>query len=102
MIHVIATVELVPGKKDQFLAALRDNLPHVLAEDGCVEYTPTADVSSSIGIQVPVRPDVVTIVERWRDMPALQAHLAAPHMIAYRVRVKEFVSRVSLQLLEPV
>jgi len=44
---------------------------------------------------------VVTIVEKWESLEALQAHVVAPHMAAYRERVKDFVVRVSLQVLEP-
>ncbi|MGE0757265.1 MAG: putative quinol monooxygenase [Pirellulaceae bacterium] len=102
MIHVIATVELHAGKKEPFLEALRSNLGPVRAEDGCLEYGPTVDVVTGIGAQLPVRDNVVTIVERWRDLAALRAHLAAPHMVSYRERVKDLVAKVTLQVLEPV
>lgn len=102
MIHVIATVELVPGKRPEFLAAFRENVPSVLGEDGCLEYGPTVDVATGIGAQIPIRENVITIVEKWRDLKALQAHLSAPHMLSYRERVKHLVAKVSLQILEPV
>ena len=102
MIHVIATIDLKPGKRDEFLGILRGNLPNVRAEDGCLAYDPTADLATGIAAQIPVRSDVVTIVERWRDLAALQAHLAAPHMVTYRSQVKDLVQRVSLQVLQHV
>ena len=49
-----------------------------------------------------LRADVVTVVEKWQSLDHLTAHLAAPHMMEYRVRVKDYVTRVSLQVLEPV
>ena len=49
-----------------------------------------------------MRPDVVTIVEKWSGLEQLNAHLVAPHMKAYRERVKPFVVRTTLQVLEPV
>jgi quinol monooxygenase YgiN len=101
MIHVIATIELVPGKRAAFLAAFRDNVPRVLAEDGCLEYGPTIDLATAIAAQLPLREQVVTVVEKWRDLAALQAHLIAPHMVAYRSKVKDLVAKVSLQVLEP-
>ncbi len=36
------------------------------------------------------------------DLPALEAHLSAPHMTAYRERVKHVVVGVELQVLDPI
>lgn len=102
MIHVIATIEVAPGRMGDFLEALRGNLPHVLAEEGCVAYEPTRDVDTGIPAQGGVRPDVVTMVERWETLAALRAHLQAPHMHAFREKVKDCVARVNLQITEPV
>jgi quinol monooxygenase YgiN len=102
MIHVIATIELAPGKREPFLDAFRANVPLVLREDGCIEYGPTEDVVTDIAAQIPKRENVVTVVEKWRDLAALKAHLVAPHMLTYRTKVKDFVQRVSLQVLQPV
>lgn len=101
MIYVIATIELVPGKRAEFLEHFRANIPAVKAEDGCIEYVPTVDVPTSISAQGPARDNVVTVVEKWADTEALEAHLIAPHMITYRAKVKDLVTRVSLQVLEP-
>jgi quinol monooxygenase YgiN len=101
MIHVIATVDVVPGRRSEFLTAFRANVPNVLAEDGCIEYGPAVDLATPIAVQIPLREHVVTIVEKWRDLAALQAHLTAPHMIAYRSKVKDLVAKVTLQVLEP-
>jgi quinol monooxygenase YgiN len=101
MIHVIATIELAPGGREAFLKEFHALVPHVKAEDGCIAYGPTVDVASGIPVQGALRADVVTVVEQWRDVPALQAHLVAPHMQAYRGRVKDLVRGMQLQVLEP-
>lgn len=101
MIHVLATIELVPGTREKFLAAFHALMPKVHAEDGCLEYGPTVDVRTAIGAQLPYRDDVVVIVEKWRDLPALEAHLVAPHMTPYRAEVKPIVVSTTLQILEP-
>lgn len=101
MIHVLATIELVPGGREKFLAAFHALMPKVHAEDGCIEYGPTVDVRTSIGAQIPYRDDVVVIVEKWRDLAALEAHLVAPHMTPYRAEVKPLVVGTKLQVLEP-
>jgi len=102
MIYVIAVVDVVPGCREEFLAVFRDNVPNVLAEDGCLEYAPVVDSPAHIPVQAPEREDVVTVIEKWRDLAALQAHLAAPHMAVYRERVRELVRRVVLHVMRPV
>lgn len=101
MIYVIATIELVPGKRADFIREFNANVPHVLAEDGCIEYAPTIDLQTSIAAQGEARENVVTVVEKWEDTEALEAHLIAPHMLTYRGRVKDMVQNVVLQVLEP-
>ncbi|MDE2251828.1 MAG: antibiotic biosynthesis monooxygenase [Gammaproteobacteria bacterium] len=101
MIVVVATVELRPGARERFLAELAALAPVVLRETGCIEYWPTVDVASGLGAQVPLRSDVVTIVEKWESLPALAAHAVAPHMQAYRLRVVDLVAKTALQVLAP-
>ncbi len=101
MIHVIATIELHPGTRAQFLAEFAKVVPDVHAEEGCIEYGPTVDVASGSPAQIPLRDDVVTVVEKWSSVETLTAHSVAPHMQALRVRIKPFVIRTTLQVLSP-
>ena len=101
MIHVLATIDLRPQMRDRFLDEFRGIVPEVLGEDGCIEYGAAVDLETGLSAQPPVRPDVAVIVEKWRDLDALRAHLVAPHMLAYRERVKPCVVRSTLQVLEP-
>jgi quinol monooxygenase YgiN len=102
MLHVVATITLHPGRRERFLKEFLAIVPEVRAEDGCVEYGAGVDVPSGLAAQPPLRSDVVVVVEQWRDLAALQAHLVAPHMMAYRERVKDMVVTVELQVLAPV
>lgn len=101
MIHVIATIEVAPGRREDFLREFRANVPNVLAEDGCLHYEPTVDGRTDIAAQVAARPNVVVVVEQWASVEALKKHLVAPHMVAFRSQVRELVGSVSLQILEP-
>lgn len=101
MIHVIATIELAEGKRDAFLNRVHQLVPKVQAETGCLEYGPAVDVPTGIKVQIPVRENVVTIVEKWADLKALEAHLSAPHMLEYRAEVKSMVAGTKLQVLQP-
>ena len=101
MIHVIATIEIADGKREAFLKAFHENVPHVKAEAGCLEYGPTVDMETGIGAQGPVWENVVTVVEKWESLDHLNDHLAAPHMVTYREQVKDIVKGASLQILAP-
>ncbi len=101
MIFVIATIEVKPGKRDEFLAEFRKNMPNVHAEKGCIEYGPNVDLKTEMKAQIPLRENVVTIVEKWESLEALMAHAAAPHMTAYRAKVKDIVVGTTLQVLRP-
>ncbi len=102
MIHVIATIELSAGKRDAFLEAFRPVVPQVRDEDGCLAYGPTIDVETNIAAQGDARGDVVTVVEQWESLDALEKHLVAPHMLEYRKMVKDLVVATKIAVLEPV
>lgn len=101
MIHVLATIDIAPGQRAEFLTHFAWVTPQVRAEDGCIEYGAAVDVASGLGVQPALRPDVVVVVEKWVSLDHLKAHLVAPHMTEYRTRVKDLVKGVSLQVLEP-
>lgn len=102
MIHVIATIELVEGRREAFLQEFQRIVPRVRAEAGCLEYGPALDLPADLPRQLPPREQVVTVVEKWASLEALRAHLQAPHMTEYRARVKDLVRDVQIQVLRPV
>lgn len=101
MIHVIATIQLAPGTRGEFLRHFHDVVPHVRAEAGCLEYGPTIDVATGLANQPALREDTVVVVEKWASIDHLKAHLVAPHMTDYRAKVKTLVQSVDLRVLEP-
>ena len=101
MIHVIATIRTAAGRHEDFLAAFRQLVPQVRAEAGCLEYGPAVDLATPIAGAAPVREDVVTVLEKWESVKALQDHLAAPHMLQYREKVKDIVAGVEIRVLAP-
>lgn len=102
MIHVIATVELQPGTREKFLVEFRKIVPEVKAEVGCIEYGPAIDAETDLPNQFKIGADKLTIIEKWQDIATLKAHLVAPHMQAYRPKVKEYVKGMELRILSPV
>jgi quinol monooxygenase YgiN len=101
MIHVLAEIEVADGRRGEFLEHFRALVPAVRAEEGCLEYGPTVDASTSIAAQAPVRPHVVTVIERWESPQALAAHLAAPHMDAFRAQCGALIRSVTIRITEP-
>lgn len=101
MIHVIATIELNPGTRDEFLKHFHNLVPLVLEEKGCISYGPTIDVDAKLDVQIGPRDNVVTVVEAWESVEDLQAHLVAPHMNDYRETVKDMVIDTKVQVLSP-
>ncbi len=99
MINVIASIYIMEGKLSDYLRVLQANVPLVRKEKGCIEYVPAADIETGLAAQV-LDKNVVTILERWESREALNAHLASPHMLDYREKVKDLVDRVSVKVLQ--
>jgi quinol monooxygenase YgiN len=101
MIHVLAHVETTPEHRDDFLAEFAKVAVLVRQEAGCIEYGATVDLPTDIPVQNLLGQNAVLIIEKWESLDHLKAHLVAPHMTDYRVRVKPFVQSVRLQVMEP-
>lgn len=99
MIHVIASIHIKEGRVPDFIEIFKSNIPHVLEEKGCIEYAPTIDVPTGLPPQ-DLNENVVTIVEKWDSLEDLRTHLSAPHMLAYKEKVKGIVEKLSLKVLE--
>jgi quinol monooxygenase YgiN len=98
MVHVIAEVRVKPGNVDEFMKIFKENVPLVRAEKGCIQYVPTVDVNADLPPQI-MDENVVTIVEAWESLDNLHAHLASPHMLAYREKVSGVVENVTIRVL---
>lgn len=98
MLYVVASIHIKDGHVPEFIDIFKANIPHVLAEEGCIEYTPTVDLPTGLAPQA-MDANVVTVLEKWRSLEDLKRHLGAAHMLAYREKVKGLVSDVSLTIL---
>lgn len=101
MINVIASIKVTSSQLDAFIEIFKSNIPNVLNEEGCLEYSATIDFKTDIPIQV-IDASIVTIIEKWESYPHLQTHLIAPHMLEYKTKVENMVESVSLKILENV
>lgn len=99
MISVIASIRVKAGRRSAFLQIFKSNVPKVREEKGCIEYFPAVDADSGLPPQV-LDENMVTIIEKWESLEALRDHLTAPHMLAYKEKVKDIVEAVSLKILQ--
>ena len=99
MIHVLASITVKTSERDVFLEIFKANVPKVLEEEGCVEYSATVDFQTEVPIQE-IDENVVTVIEKWETFPHLQAHFTAPHMLEYKAKVEGMVEDVTLKILE--
>jgi quinol monooxygenase YgiN len=99
MIMVIASIRIKSGARADYLPILKSVAPDVRKEKGCIEYLPAVDLDTKMPVQALDR-DIVTILEKWESLEALQAHLGSAHMLEYRDRVKNLVENVSVRVLQ--
>ena len=99
MINVIASICVKAGRLSDFLEIFKSNVPNVREERGCIEYFPSVDIDADLPPQR-LDENVVTIIEKWESLEALRDHLKAPHMLAYKEKVKDIVEDVSLKVLQ--
>lgn len=81
-----------------FLDIFKSNIPSVLEEKGCIEYFPAVDTLTDLPPQQ-LDENVVTVIEKWESLETLRNHLQAPHMLAYRERVRDLVEQATFKVL---
>ncbi len=100
-VHVLAILTTKPGKRADVLALFNENVPAVLAEDGCIEYGATIDTENAGPMQTQFGPDSFVVVEKWESMAALGAHAASDHMKAYGAATKDMMADRVIHILSP-
>jgi quinol monooxygenase YgiN len=75
MLIVAGTVRLPAENLDRARPVMAAMATATRAEDGCLEYAYAEDVFD---------PGLVRVFERWRDRAALELHLQADHLKAWR------------------
>jgi len=99
MIHVIASVRVKPGKRQELLDLFKVNLPKVKEEKGCIQYFPAVDVVTGLPPQS-LDQNMVTVIETWESVEALKDHLGTPHMAAFFEKEKPLVEGSTIKILQ--
>ena len=80
MIIVEGSARIPEGAWDQARSAMETMIKASRAEAGCIEYAYSRDV---------LDPNLLRIIERWKDKDALKSHFAEPHMAAFGAALAE-------------
>lgn len=103
MVHVIVRFEIKEGSLEHFVKVFSQVLPDVRAEQGCIQYEPTVDLTDpDVTLPATPHPNTMTLIEKWESVDALKAHLVAEHMTEHRLRVKDMIKSTEIQLLRGV
>ena len=101
-LQVIVFITAKPGCRDAVLAAFNDNVPRVLAEDGCEAYGAYVDAAGYRPPLASFGPDTLVVLERWTTREALKAHATAAHVLAYQAKVKDWIETRMVHVMSPV
>lgn len=99
MINVIAIITTKPGMRAQVLDLFKANIPAVLAEKGCIEYSAAIDTEDMGGFQAQLGEDSFAVIEKWESKEALMAHAVSDHMKAYGKKTKDMVADRAIHIL---
>lgn len=90
MIYGVVSVRVKPGKAQEFIGVFNALAATVRKEKGCVQYIAAVDFETGLPPQA-LDKDVVTILEKWESLEALQAHLAMPYMADFFAKQQSLV-----------
>ena len=80
MIIVEGSARIPEGAWEKAEAAMKEMIVASRFEDGCIEYAYSRDL---------IDPNLLRIIERWKDKAALVSHFAEPHMATFRQALAE-------------
>ncbi len=89
LLTVIASMKAAPGKQAELKAELEALIPLTMAEDGYVNYDLHQGVED---------PRFFTFYENWHSGEHLDAHLAAPHLVAFADRMGDLLDESGLTI----
>ena len=101
MIYGVVSVRVKPGKLQEYLALFKSIAGKVREEKGCVQYVSAMDFEIGAPNQS-LDKNMVTILEKWESLDALQKHLAMPYMGDFFKKEGDYVESAVLKMLQEV
>ena len=90
LLTVVAYMRAAPGKEDELREGLAALVEPTRQEAGYVNY----DIHESIET-----PGLFALYENWESGELLDAHLAAPHLVAFASRIGELLDDTGLTIM---
>ena len=78
MLGLIAKLKIKEGKMEEALELFKGLVKDVKTEEGTLSYTVNKDTAN---------PNVIVVVERYRDADALTVHSSTPHFAAFSKQI---------------
>jgi len=91
MVIVAGSIFVDPQQVDRFVKAVVPLAQKTRNEDGCLHYTLAVDDAAQ---------GRIVVLERWRDEPALRAHLATEHVKEFLEQVGDIVKSMDAKLYD--
>jgi len=94
MVAIIAKMKIKEGKTDEAIDLFRNLVPEVGKEEGTLGYAICRDNAN---------PDLLVVIERYRDMEAIQAHSSTPSFKEFSKAVGAFLDgKPDISLFEEI
>jgi len=94
MIAVIARMPVKKEKVDEAIEAFKALMVHVAMEEGTLRYALNRDKSN---------PNILVIVEAYKDAEALKAHSSTPHFREFSAKLPALLSgKPEISVLEEI
>lgn len=81
MIKIVAKAVVVSSKREAYLEVARELIDASRKEPGCISYGLYQDMSN---------PNVLTFIEEWEDLEAIENHNRSPHFTAICPKLGEY------------
>ncbi len=91
MVIVAGSIFVDPAQVERFVAAVVPLAQKTRKEDGCLHYALVVDDAAK---------GEIVVLERWRDEPALRAHLATDHVKLFLEQVGGIVKGMTAKLYD--
>lgn len=90
---LIAIIRAKPGRADSLQQHLQDMLAPSRAEAGCLQYDLHRDIKD---------PDLIYMIEQWRDETALAEHETTPHFQALLKNSEPDLAELDIRLMNRI
>jgi quinol monooxygenase YgiN len=94
MLGLIAKLTIKEGKMDEALDLFKGLVADVKTEEGTISYTVNKDTAA---------PNVIVVVERYKDADALTVHSSTPHFAAFSKQIRGLLDgKMEMSILEEI